>query len=36
MNTTIDVRATDGVTLSTRVITPDSGGPWPVLVARTP
>lgn len=36
MNTTFSVRMNDGVTLSTQVNAPDSGGPWPVLVARTP
>ncbi|MGE5579579.1 MAG: CocE/NonD family hydrolase [Bacillota bacterium] len=36
MNTTVDVRMSDGIPLSTQVIAPDSGGPWPVLIARTP
>lgn len=36
MDRVFDVRMRDGTLLSTEVLTPASGGPWPVLVARTP
>ncbi|HHY76725.1 MAG TPA: CocE/NonD family hydrolase [Firmicutes bacterium] len=33
---TFEVPMKDGVRLATSVLSPDSGGPWPVIVARTP
>lgn len=35
-NLTLEVPTQDGVRLATSVLTPDTGGPWPVIIARTP
>jgi putative CocE/NonD family hydrolase len=35
-SSTREVLTKDGVRLATSVLTPDSGGPWPVVIARTP